>query len=343
MDKSYTELFNALRAGDFAAVKLAFDKGDPSLLIDEEGRTPLMMLLEGTADYPEILEYILYKTNDINTPDHNGNTPLFYAVKNKKREVIDGDDKLILPLQDPLYESVNLLLKAGIDAGRRNRKGETALWCARVEGHFRCAALIATFLGIDISEDISEAVVLQDARVMMKGIRPFSGDLYEKKRKVASLCVGEYNISDYEAASILFWGELLSILNNESEWNFICERFYSDYMGGRAVSWRIKTADISLEHKISMGLNESWQSIKVDAFTFDVKGLPPLLKMDWDGEDSSAYSSMEACFSGVDQYIAGRIAGTAYKIFSNVEFICSQYRSAPEGFTGYEGDRKSVV
>jgi len=337
MDKRCIDLFNALRAGDSCSVKGVLETDDASLFRDGEGRTPLMILMDNRSVSPGLLDYIISKTSDVNAIDKNGDTALFYAVKNKKSITVEEDWQLIMPVHDPLYESVETLLEAGMDARVKNRNGETVLFYARIEGHRKCAGLIASHLGIEISEKASEGYMLCDAVLKMKRSRPFAGDLQANYENVVSKCGGGDKLSDSDAASILFWGELISSLDCNGKWNFSCERFYTDSMGGREVYWRIETSGLAAEHRVSMGLNESWQSIDVDTLIFDVKGLPALLKLTWDGETSSEYSPMKVKFSGLDEYLMGKIAETARGIYGEVEFECSRYRSAPQGFFGYEG------
>ena len=337
MNEKVTGLFNALKSGDIAAVKDAFEKGDIAEFMDEEGRGPLMVLMEQISDYPEILNFIISKTADINAADRNGDTALFYAVKNKIIKTEEGEDTFIRPLRDPLYESVRILINAGIDVRIKNNRGETALYCARTGGHWKCVGLIASGLGIEITEEASEGGMLCDAALRMKNTRTLTGDMYEKRKDVFSRCGGESEPGDYDVSAIMFLGEFLSALDQGSNWDFRCERFYSDSMGGRAVTWKIETASISVDHKVLMGLNESWQSVEVETFIFDLKGLPPLLGLSWDGESCSAFSPMEVRFSGVDEDLIRKAADIARRLYRSVDISCSRFRSAPRGFPGYEG------
>lgn len=115
-------------------VKLLLDEGADTSVIDEEGRTPLMIVAEKEYAYgTEIMMSLLVAGADANTIDHEGRTPLMHATGGGWTT-----------------KSVELLLAAGADVNAVDHEGRTPLMGAAEGGTLKTIKMLLA-AGADVN------------------------------------------------------------------------------------------------------------------------------------------------------------------------------------------------
>ena len=137
-------LIAASTALNLSAVELLVQSGADVNIKDEQGKTPLMYLLNKTENLPnlEVVKLLIQSGADVNDRDNDGGTPLLYASKNT--------------LVDSGLEAIKLLIQSGADVNIavRDKNGDQAFPLAVV---FYFSVLV---IGQDLDDgkDLNEVV-----------------------------------------------------------------------------------------------------------------------------------------------------------------------------------------
>ncbi len=121
----YGPVHRAAMNGDNEVLKLLLEKKIDANILDNEGRTPLILALD--AHNKQGVKLLLAHGADPNLKDREGRLPLFMAVK-------AGD-----------YAAVRLLLVYGANPNIRDEEGCSLLMVAIATGNFRIAKLLLAY------------------------------------------------------------------------------------------------------------------------------------------------------------------------------------------------------
>ena len=126
-----------MNRGDYAEALLERD-AKPNLQ-DNQGRTPLMVAIEGAHDYPAVVQALLFEDADPNLERRDGNFPLYLATEKALHSVVDmllffgkdidvnkrhpKSDKTSLGLAEELFSKGNKSEHAFIKESLLNEKG----------------------------------------------------------------------------------------------------------------------------------------------------------------------------------------------------------------------------
>ncbi|MCY4562211.1 MAG: ankyrin repeat domain-containing protein [Flavobacteriaceae bacterium] len=103
-------IFQHIRDGDLAQLKIVSEQINYDTLVDERGTTPL--ILASYHGHLSIVEFLLKKSKNINKQDNSGNTALMGATFKGFKDI------------------VTLLIDSGADVNIRNFQNATALFFA---------------------------------------------------------------------------------------------------------------------------------------------------------------------------------------------------------------------
>ena len=146
-ERDGAELYAAIAADDFAALKDAMENSSPDLLDPERGVSPLHFAAwQGRA---RMLQYFIDKGIDVDTPDASGRTPLYAACWSGKEETVRAllDQKAIVDFPNangatPVMGAarighagiVEILLNAGANLNATDKHGHGILEYAAAGG-----------------------------------------------------------------------------------------------------------------------------------------------------------------------------------------------------------------
>jgi HEAT repeat protein len=124
-------------------------------------------------------------------------------------------------------------------------------------------------------------------------------------------------VRKYDAPYLVFLGELLGLLDADPQPRFTC-RTYSDVdmFGGRDQDWELRARRASIRRQIKQAINDSWQSVEVDANTLEIRGLPSGVFIEWEGDLSDP---MEVTIGNISPGLAEQIAALAGQLFAAVK------------------------
>jgi len=107
------DIFRSAGSGDVDAVKKLLASGSKINAKDKSGKTPLLWAVRSQKH--EIVSLLLARGANPNLADNSDLTPLFWAVRSRRPEI------------------VNVLLSRGVDIDHKDKRGKTALDYAKDE------------------------------------------------------------------------------------------------------------------------------------------------------------------------------------------------------------------
>ena len=145
-----TPLHGAALEGHKEVVQLLITNG-ADVNVSYRKLTPLHFAAIGKG-HKEIVELLISSDADVNAKDHNDKTPLDWAIKHKRTEMVvllrkhggkTGEEHSIHKAAEAgNIEAVKQHLVAGTDVNRKNNKGYNALHVAAESGHEEMALLL---------------------------------------------------------------------------------------------------------------------------------------------------------------------------------------------------------
>lgn len=150
LDKTYPDIFpsivrntsqtadiiaNMVANGDVEGVQFLVDKGFSIHAIDAEKKTPLHVAANKLIANTELIDYLIQSGLDVNQPDINGSTPLFYAVAKGN------------------IEAVRHLIKCGADVHHKNKNNDDLFLLAMSNQYYDIAKLLMTDLNLYLEDD----------------------------------------------------------------------------------------------------------------------------------------------------------------------------------------------
>ncbi len=323
-DDSRTPLLVAIEASSpigSSIPMLLIERGASLELSASDGTTPLY--LASFRGMEDVVEELLKRGVDINKPGLGGMLPLAGAV--------EGGHILV----------TEILLRYGAKADEKDNSGKTPMERAFDRGNYRilqlllesCSSMDKKVLlkwkkNAEKSGQQEVAAVLEpfldtmpekekvDLNLILTGPGELTGDISKKWKDLL-----EKTSNSGDAPSLIFLGELLSLLDGGSPCIFEAAAFGESHMFGRTVDYSMETANLKLIRKYDSCINESWQSMETyaDENTFiHPDNMPDLT---WSGEAARYTSSMQVNLKGISHTQKKNILQLARSYFRVVNHI----------------------
>lgn len=323
-EKGYTDMMRLL-------ISLGANIDEP----DEDTRTPLLVAIEASSPIGSSIPMLLIERGaspELSASD--GTTPLYLASFKGMEDVVEellkrGADinKLGMNGMLPLAGAVEggyilvaeILLKYGAKADEKDQSGKTPVERAFDRGDYKmlqfllesCCPMdkkellkwkkkaekskqkeVAAVLGLFLEPTPAEEK--PDIKLILTGPRELTEEISEKWKDLL-----EKTSNSGDAPSLIFLGELLSLLDGGSPCVFKAAAFGESHMFGRTVDYSLETEHLKLIRKYDSCINESWQSMETyaDEISFIHPDNTPDLT--WSGEAARYTAPMQVNLKGI--------------------------------------------
>lgn len=155
-DKKSVLGVDLIESGDFNKISRSLENGAKLNSFDEYGISPLVRALAFPYLKPELVEFLIDKGADVNLPNNDGTTPIFFAIES---------------------EIFELLLDAGANINYKTPDGITPLISALYEhNHYGAMKLVEHVADVNVlsPEGTSPLNILRQSK------NPYWGDFQEK-------------------------------------------------------------------------------------------------------------------------------------------------------------------
>lgn len=278
---------------------LLIERGASPELSASDGTTPLYLAsFKGAED---LVEELLKRGADINKPGPGGMVPLAGAVEGGHILVAEillkygakASEKDLsgkTPVERAFDRGDSKMLQFLLESCCPMDKKELLKWKKKAEKSKQkeVAAVLGLFLGTTPDKD------KLDIKVLLTGPRELTEEISEKWKDLL-----EKTSNSGDAPSLIFLGELLSLLDGGSPCVFEAAAFGESHMFGRTVDYSLETEHLKLIRKYDSCINESWQSMETYADEINFIHPDNTPDLAWSGEAARYTAPMQVNLNGI--------------------------------------------